>query len=142
MTPPRSGVEQAFQNRVSEIIDSEGSPRQLLALAGELETLRSEFPTHAKAIDKALMTTLAELRKGIKQAAKAQDALKAELEILTNPPWRVARVRAIVQEQNAPFFERLHWHALGQVECHGLPHMRMEADLRYYSVKSDPVWEL
>jgi len=39
---------------------------------------------------------------------------------------------ATVQQQNAAFFERLHWKRLGRVELHGLPHVRMQADLDFY----------
>ncbi len=39
---------------------------------------------------------------------------------------------ATVQSQNARFFQRLHWENLEEVSLHGLPHVRMRADLRYY----------
>lgn len=101
MTPPRNGIEQIFQQRVREIIDNEISPRHAVVHAGELELLRAECPNHAKAIDQMLMTTLADIRGGMKQAFEAQTELKAELKLLTNPPWRIARVRAMVEEQDA-----------------------------------------
>ncbi len=39
---------------------------------------------------------------------------------------------ATVQHQNAKFFQRLHWEALGELELFGLPHVKMRADLNYY----------
>lgn len=39
---------------------------------------------------------------------------------------------ATVQHQNARFFQRLHWEPLGELELHGLQHVRMRADLAYY----------
>ncbi len=39
---------------------------------------------------------------------------------------------ATVQHQNARFFERLHWEPLAQLELHGLPHVKMRANLDYY----------
>lgn len=39
---------------------------------------------------------------------------------------------AEVQARNVPFFERLHWRALEPVERHGLPHMKMQADIDFY----------
>ncbi len=39
---------------------------------------------------------------------------------------------ATVQHQNARFFQRLHWEALGELDLHGLRHVRMKADLSYY----------
>jgi putative N-acetyltransferase (TIGR04045 family) len=43
------------------------------------------------------------------------------------------RFLATVQPANVPFFERLHWRALGAVEACGVPHELMEADLSFYS---------
>ncbi|MBW2723332.1 MAG: AAA family ATPase [Deltaproteobacteria bacterium] len=100
MTPPSNDIEQIFQERVREIISNEISPRHAVVHAGELELLRAECPNHAKAIDQMLMTTLADIRGGMKQALEAQTELKAELKLMTNPPWRIARVRAVVEEQN------------------------------------------
>ena len=42
------------------------------------------------------------------------------------------RFLAHVQSQNALLFQRLHWRALEEVELHGRPHLRMEADLAFY----------
>lgn len=42
------------------------------------------------------------------------------------------RFFAHVQKQNAVFFRRLHWHVLGEIELHGIVHVRMQADLKYY----------
>ncbi|MEM9079668.1 MAG: MSMEG_0567/Sll0786 family nitrogen starvation N-acetyltransferase [Verrucomicrobiota bacterium] len=39
---------------------------------------------------------------------------------------------ATVQEQNARFFERLHWQPLHKLKAHGLIHVRMRADLTHY----------
>ncbi len=39
---------------------------------------------------------------------------------------------ATVQHQNARFFQRLHWEPLGEMMLHGLPHVKMRADLNYY----------
>ena len=39
---------------------------------------------------------------------------------------------ATVQHQNAPFFQHLHWTALGEVELFGLKHVKMRADLNHY----------
>jgi putative N-acetyltransferase (TIGR04045 family) len=40
--------------------------------------------------------------------------------------------RAHVQSQNAPMFERLHWHTLSILQLHGRPHHHMQADLSHY----------
>ncbi len=45
---------------------------------------------------------------------------------------------AHVQMQNVPLFERLNWHALGQHDLHGHPHMKMQADLAHYPPVVDP----
>lgn len=42
------------------------------------------------------------------------------------------RFFAHVQEQNVKLFERLHWESLEEVDIHGKPHMKMEADLSAY----------
>jgi hypothetical protein len=39
---------------------------------------------------------------------------------------------ATVQEQNARFFQRLHWEPLGEIELLGLRHVKMRADLNHY----------
>lgn len=39
---------------------------------------------------------------------------------------------AHVQSQNALLFQRLHWDIVDTVELHGLPHMRMQANLAFY----------
>jgi GNAT superfamily N-acetyltransferase len=39
---------------------------------------------------------------------------------------------ATVQRQNAAFFRRLHWKILEEIELHGRPHIKMEADLDFY----------
>ncbi|MGJ8678269.1 MAG: MSMEG_0567/Sll0786 family nitrogen starvation N-acetyltransferase [Akkermansiaceae bacterium] len=39
---------------------------------------------------------------------------------------------ATVQEQNARFFERLHWKPLEKMVLHGRIHVKMRADLRHY----------
>lgn len=39
---------------------------------------------------------------------------------------------ADVQEQNAKFFQRLHWQPLGQRELHGRTHVHMQAELPHY----------
>ncbi|WP_112068390.1 MSMEG_0567/Sll0786 family nitrogen starvation N-acetyltransferase [Herbaspirillum rubrisubalbicans] len=44
---------------------------------------------------------------------------------------------AQVQSQNAPLFQRLHWHTLSEIEVHGLPHHLMQAELDFYPPISD-----
>ena len=39
---------------------------------------------------------------------------------------------ATVQLQNVKFFQRLRWEPLEEVIVHGLPHVKMQADLNYY----------
>lgn len=39
---------------------------------------------------------------------------------------------ATVQHQNASFFQRLHWEPIGELELHGIRHVRMRADLNHY----------
>lgn len=45
---------------------------------------------------------------------------------------------AHVQMQNVVLFQRMHWHALEEVEFHGMPHMRMAADLDHYPPETNP----
>jgi len=53
------------------------------------------------------------------------------------------RFMAQVQEQNVPFFRRLHWKSLGAITLHGLPHHDMQADLsRYPAHRQDQTWLL
>lgn len=42
------------------------------------------------------------------------------------------RFTAQVQAQNVPLFRRLHWHTLEEIELHGRPHHRMQANLAHY----------
>jgi putative N-acetyltransferase (TIGR04045 family) len=42
------------------------------------------------------------------------------------------RFLAHVQNQNALLFQGLHWRVREEVELHGRPHLRMEADLAFY----------
>ena len=42
------------------------------------------------------------------------------------------RFLAHVQQQNAAFFQRLHWKPLGEVDLYGVTHVKMEADLDFY----------
>ncbi len=44
---------------------------------------------------------------------------------------------AHVQSQNAPMFERLHWHTLGEEQLYGRPHHFMQADLAHYPPLDD-----
>jgi predicted GNAT family N-acyltransferase len=39
---------------------------------------------------------------------------------------------AHVQSRNAPFFRRLHWDVIDEVELYGISHVKMRADLEYY----------
>lgn len=39
---------------------------------------------------------------------------------------------AHVQAQNELLFRRLHWRVLKELDIHGKPHLRMQADLAYY----------
>ncbi len=39
---------------------------------------------------------------------------------------------ATVQQQNARFFQRLHWQPLEELELHGITHVKMRADLSHY----------
>lgn len=45
---------------------------------------------------------------------------------------------AHVQEQNALLFRRLHWHVLEEVNLHGRPHLKMQADLTFYPPMTTP----
>ena len=45
---------------------------------------------------------------------------------------------AHVQAQNAPLFAQLHWDALGEVDLHGRPHLKMKADLQRYPPCANP----
>jgi putative N-acetyltransferase (TIGR04045 family) len=45
---------------------------------------------------------------------------------------------AHVQMQNVPLFEKLNWQPLGHQECHGHPHMKMQADLAAYPPVLNP----
>ncbi|WP_417721815.1 MSMEG_0567/Sll0786 family nitrogen starvation N-acetyltransferase [Salipiger sp.] len=49
------------------------------------------------------------------------------------------RFLAHVQMQNVTLFRRLRWTPLEQVDLHGTPHMRMEAQLTHYPPCADPV---
>lgn len=42
------------------------------------------------------------------------------------------RFLAHVQEQNVPFFERLRWESLAELQLHGIAHRLMRADLAHY----------
>jgi putative N-acetyltransferase (TIGR04045 family) len=42
------------------------------------------------------------------------------------------RFLAHVQSQNAPMFQRLNWHTIGEIALHGRPHHFMRADLNHY----------
>jgi putative N-acetyltransferase (TIGR04045 family) len=42
------------------------------------------------------------------------------------------RFLAHVQSQNVLLFRHLHWRTLAEIELHGRPHHRMEADLAFY----------
>lgn len=48
------------------------------------------------------------------------------------------RFLAHVQLQNGPLFERMRWTRLGEVELHGRPHLKMEADLDFYPPFATP----
>ncbi len=39
---------------------------------------------------------------------------------------------AQVQAQNAPFFQKLHWRPIREIEMHGIPHVKMQAELDFY----------
>jgi putative N-acetyltransferase (TIGR04045 family) len=44
---------------------------------------------------------------------------------------------AHVQSQNALLFQRLHWQTLAELDLHGRPHLRMQADLDFYPPFAD-----
>jgi putative N-acetyltransferase (TIGR04045 family) len=46
--------------------------------------------------------------------------------------WGAWRFRATVQRANVPFFRRLRWRSLEEIELHQQPHHLMEADLSWY----------
>lgn len=46
---------------------------------------------------------------------------------------------AHVQQQNAPFFRRMHWTPLVDLELHGRPHVHMRANLQHYPPASHDV---
>lgn len=46
---------------------------------------------------------------------------------------------ANVQMQNVILFRRMRWQCIKQIDCHGVPHMHMSADLSRYPPKADPV---
>ncbi len=48
------------------------------------------------------------------------------------------RFLAHVQSQNALLFQRLHWHPIEEVDLHGRPHMKMQADLDFYPPFATP----
>jgi len=58
--------------------------------------------------------------------------------VTTAHGWGCDRFLATVQRQNVPFFRRLHWHSLEQLDIRGLPHQLMEADLTYYRPAQEP----
>lgn len=49
------------------------------------------------------------------------------------------RFLAHVQAQNEPLFHRLRWESLAYEEHHGLPHVKMQADLSAYPAGMDPL---
>ncbi|MEM8553656.1 MAG: MSMEG_0567/Sll0786 family nitrogen starvation N-acetyltransferase [Pseudomonadota bacterium] len=49
------------------------------------------------------------------------------------------RFLAHVQMQNVTLFRRLRWRPVEEVSLHGVPHMKMEADLAHYPPCADPV---
>ncbi|MEM8570341.1 MAG: MSMEG_0567/Sll0786 family nitrogen starvation N-acetyltransferase [Pseudomonadota bacterium] len=49
------------------------------------------------------------------------------------------RFLAHVQRQNAPLFRRLNWQSIEEVSLHGVPHVKMFADLAHYPPCPDPV---
>lgn len=48
------------------------------------------------------------------------------------------RFLANVQIQNVILFRRMHWHPIKEIDCHGVPHMHMYADLDYYQPQENP----
>jgi putative N-acetyltransferase (TIGR04045 family) len=57
--------------------------------------------------------------------------------VTTANAWGCREFLAIVQAQNVPFFRRLRWRIVEEVEAHGRPHMRMVADLGHYPPSAD-----
>jgi putative N-acetyltransferase (TIGR04045 family) len=47
--------------------------------------------------------------------------------------WNGRRFRATVQRANVPFFRRLRWRTIEEIELVGQPHHLMEADLSWYA---------
>ncbi len=45
---------------------------------------------------------------------------------------------AHVQSQNALLFQRLHWEVVDDIELHGRPHKKMQADLAFYPPFTTP----
>lgn len=52
--------------------------------------------------------------------------------VTTAHAWGCREFFAVVQPQNVPLFRRLHWRVVASIEAHGLPHVRMQADLAHY----------
>lgn len=46
--------------------------------------------------------------------------------------WGATSFHATVQKANVPFFRRLHWRSLGELELAGQPHHLMQAELERY----------
>jgi putative N-acetyltransferase (TIGR04045 family) len=51
--------------------------------------------------------------------------------------WGATRFRATVQRPNVPFFRRLRWRSVGELELFAQPHHLMEADLEAYAPTSE-----
>ena len=51
--------------------------------------------------------------------------------------WGATRFRATVQRPNVPFFRRLRWRSVGELELFAQPHHLMEADLEAYALTSE-----
>lgn len=49
------------------------------------------------------------------------------------------RFHAHVQVQNERMFQKLHWESLAHEDHHGMPHVKMQADLAAYPVGMDPL---
>ena len=52
--------------------------------------------------------------------------------------WGARRFRATVQRPNVPFFRRLRWRTLEEIELLAQPHHLMEADLAWYLPTAEP----
>ena len=52
--------------------------------------------------------------------------------VTTANTWGCCQFLATVQQQNVPFFQRLHWHSRQEVMICDRQHHLMEADLAYY----------